>query len=114
MPPGPHRGGKPLDLALTRGDQLLYALDAGAHGIVAFAVRPLQTGQPPVKPPQPFGNLVPVGALSPHVTEAGAARNAAATTCRRERPGDSLREGKTLQTGQQRPPWDRRHQSRAR
>jgi 6-phosphogluconolactonase len=31
-------GGKPLDLALTRGDQLLYALDAGNHGIVAFTV----------------------------------------------------------------------------
>lgn len=31
-------GGKPLDLALTRGDQLLYALDAGNRGIVAFAV----------------------------------------------------------------------------
>lgn len=32
LPPG----GKPLDLALTRGDQILYALDAGSHAIVAF------------------------------------------------------------------------------
>lgn len=31
-------GGKPLDLALTRGERFLYALDAGNHGIVAFAV----------------------------------------------------------------------------
>jgi 6-phosphogluconolactonase (cycloisomerase 2 family) len=31
-------GGKPLDLALTRGDQILYALDAGNHTIVAFAL----------------------------------------------------------------------------
>lgn len=29
-------GGKPLDEALAEGDRLLYALDAGNHGIVAF------------------------------------------------------------------------------
>jgi len=32
LPPG----GKPLDLALARGDRLLYVLDAGNHGVVAF------------------------------------------------------------------------------
>jgi 6-phosphogluconolactonase (cycloisomerase 2 family) len=32
LPPG----GKPLDLALTRGDHILYSLDAGNHAIVAF------------------------------------------------------------------------------
>ena len=31
--------GKPLDLALARGDRLLYALDAGNHGIVGFLNR---------------------------------------------------------------------------
>jgi 6-phosphogluconolactonase (cycloisomerase 2 family) len=43
LPPGAERavtlpGGKPLDLALTRGDGFLYAVDANHHAIAGFAV----------------------------------------------------------------------------